>query len=106
MPLRADDLSASLRMAASLATGGEYRLGHETLILLGDEDASWAMVSRHEQAHLELNLATTFGVMLRAMAGAEVAGSAPSGAAAGPLLKLCSTCSDNRTARCSTTYSR
>lgn len=89
MPLRDNDLPASLSMATSIATGGEYRLGHETLILLGDEDASWAMVARHEQAHLELNLATTFGVVLRVMAQAEMAGFASSAPTVESLLGLC-----------------
>ena len=46
--------------------------------MLGESDRSWAMVSRHEQAHLELNLMTTFGVLLRTLASDEC--SVPGGA--------------------------
>ncbi len=68
MPLRDDDLMLSARAAQAFAARGEYRMGHETVVVLGQSDTSWAMVSRHEQTHLELNLMTTFGLLLRVLA--------------------------------------
>jgi hypothetical protein len=68
MPLREDDVMLSARAASARPTRGEYRLGLETVVVLGKSDRSWAMISRHEQTHLELNLMTTFGVLLRVLA--------------------------------------